>query len=450
MPRAWPVAASVALAIVASGAEGSFALWRFWQQGVPLGEVFNLNIDAITNWWFHGLRTDGLPRCFWWVPQHSMAYALGLIALALVNAAGSGAPTAAIVLAGAALGGSTMMNPFVGGIFSLVWGGAVVVDAARQDGFIRRVARHGFAIVPVALALGWVMGNRMAEGGGSALQFGWLIGDARNAPLVTLALALGPAIAAAAVGLLAPGRRPPGPILLAASSLMLLYFARLHVDQAWIGFRAGQLFMIATALIARGFVAPGVWRRIAMATAVVALLAGAPTTVIDVYNAQDVTNVSESPIGPWTVIISRDQQEGLRWLRQATPARAIVQVEPLVRDRSTWSLIPSFAERRMAAGRPISLLGGTADKSEYAEKSARVRAMYKPSPRTLGPAIAPHRLRVDRHRERIAYPDGRPNSTCPGPLRACSRTRKSRSSGAVAPTHTPPCSDDSARTSAPR
>jgi len=64
VPRAGPVAAAVALAIVASGAEGSFVLWRFWHTGVPLGDVRNLNIDAIANWWYHGLRTDALPRCF--------------------------------------------------------------------------------------------------------------------------------------------------------------------------------------------------------------------------------------------------------------------------------------------------------------------------------------------------------------------------------------------------
>src|SRR6185369_4749967 len=142
-----------------------FALWRFWRAGAPLGEVRNLNIDALANWWPpHGLRIDGLQRCFWWVPQHSMAYALGLVALAIVNAAGSAAPTGAIALAGLALAGAAMMNPFVGGIFSLVWGCAIAIDAARSGDFVRRVARHALAAVPVALALAWCAGNQMVEG----------------------------------------------------------------------------------------------------------------------------------------------------------------------------------------------------------------------------------------------------------------------------------------------
>ena len=410
LPYAWPVASGVTLAIVASSAEGSFALWRYWQRGIPLSEVRNLNIDAIANWWFQGVRTDGLQRCFWWVPQHSMAYALGLVALAVANAAGSAAPRSAIVLAGAALGGSTMMNPLVGAIFSLVWGTAVVLDAARSGAFVPRVARHALAAIPVVGALGWVMLNRMAEGGGSALQFGWL-GDARNSPVLTLFVSLGPALVCAILGI-ALGRvgRIAAPALLAGLALLLLFFARLNVDPAWIGFRSGQLFLIAVpALIARGFVTSGTRKWIAVLGASLAIVAGVPTTAIDTFNAQDTSNVTESPVGPWTVVISPAEQSGLAWLRRSTPQTAIVQMEPLVRARSTWSLIPSFAERRMAAGRPISLLGGTADGTEYAERSARVRTIYETADAREARDAA-RALRIDYlwvgNAERTAYPSG--------------------------------------------
>jgi hypothetical protein len=410
LPYAWAIASGVTLAIVAASAEGSFALWRFWQTGIPLSEVRNQNIDAIANWWFHGVRTDGLQRCFWWVPQHSTAYALGLIALAAVNVAGSAGTIPAIALAGLALGGATMMNPFVGAVFALVWGLTVTVDAVRSGAFLRRILRHAVAAVPVAAALGWVMLNRMAEGGGSALQFG-LLGDARNAPWITLALALGPALSMAAIGLFATRvGRILAPALLAGIALVLMYFVRLNVDPAWISFRAGQLFLVAVpALIARGFVATGAARRIAITAAVLAILAGTPTTAIDLYNAQDTSNVSASPIGPWTVVITPDQVAGLEWLRRSTPQTAIVQMEPTIRERRTWSLIPSFAERRMAAGRPISLLGGTSDGSEYAERSLRVRTMYETGDARQAWDIA-RALRIEYiwvdDTERAAYPSG--------------------------------------------
>lgn len=84
-------------------------------------------------------------------------------------------------------------------------------------------------------------------------------------------------------------------------------------------------------------------------------------------------------------------------------------MEPLVRERNTWSLIPSFAERRMAAGRPISLLGGTSDGSEYAERSARVRTMYETGDVRQAWNLA-RTLRIDYiwvdATERRAYPSG--------------------------------------------
>ena len=441
LPRAWPVAGGVATAIVASSAEGAWALWRFWQRGVPLAEVRNLNIDALANWWPpHGLRIDGLARCFWWVPQHSMAYALGLLALAIVNAAGSAGSLGAVAMAGLALGGATLMNPFVGGVFSAVWGAAVLIDAARSRDFVRRATRHALAAVPVLLAVGWCVGNQMVDGAGGALQIGWL-GEARNAPVWSLLLSLGPALAAALLGVIppeggsygtsseppvvsalgrswtspeAPGvsafRRKLASLLLVVASLGLMYFVRLDVDHSWVGFRAGQMVLVAVpGLIAAGLASRGGWRRVSVGVSIAVLLIGAPTTIIDVYNAQDITNFSPSPNGPWTVTVTPDETQGLEFLRRVTPPGAVVQMDPLARERSTWSLIPSFAQRRMAAGRPISLLGGTEDSSEYGQRSARVKTLYETTSGQDAADIA-HALRIDYlwvdRTERAAYPAG--------------------------------------------
>lgn len=407
VPRASAVAASVALAIVASSAEGAYALWRLWRHGASLAGVRDLNIDAITSWWFSALRVDGLQRCFWWVPQHSMAYALGLVALATANAAGSGASVGAIAIAGLALGGSAMMNPFVGGIFSLAWGLAVLIDAARRPDAIARISRHAVAVVPVALALAWCAANQMVEGAGGTLQFGWL-GDARHAPVAAVLLSLGPALAPAVPGVLARTREhvSSAAACLAGLSLAALYLVRLNVDFSWVGFRAGQMFLVALpALTSRGLAAKGRWCMAAVVTSLVALLLGTPTTLIDAYNAQDISNFSESPNGPWTITVTRAERDALEWLRRTTPVTTIVQMDPTARDRRTWSLLPSLAERRMAAGLPISLL----DVPEYHEKSAMVKRMYETPDAAEAWAIA-MRLRIDYiyvdRVERGAYPVG--------------------------------------------
>ena len=411
IPRAWSVASGVGLAILASSAEGTWALWRFWRRGAPLDEVRYLNIDALTAWWPpHGLRIDGLQRCFWWVPQHSMAYALGLVAL--TTAAAGGTSLAASAVAGVALGGATLMNPFVGGMFSLVWGVTMLTAAVRSGEFVRRLVRHSVAVIPVVLAIAWCVANQMVEGAGSALQFGWL-GEARNSPALSLALSLGPAILAALAGVVPPRgafRRTLPALALALVSLLLMHLVRLDVDRAWVGFRAGQMFLVAApALIAVGLAGAGIRRRIAVALALAAFVIGAPMTIIDTYNAQDVTNFAESPNGPWTVTVTTDETQGLEFLRRVTPAGAIVQMDPLARERSTWSLIPSFAQRRMAAGRPISLLGGTENASEYGERSLRVRRMYETANAKEAWDVA-RALRIDYvwidRIERAAYPGG--------------------------------------------
>ena len=83
-----------------------------------------------------------------------------------------------------------------------------------------------------------------------------------------------------------------------------------------------------------------------------------------------------------------DTQAALRWIREHTPADAVVQMSIEPSGRETWTLMPTFAERRMAAGKPISLL----PVPEYQERSAQADAMY----RTLDPAEAVRLARVLR------------------------------------------------------
>ena len=88
-----------------------------------------------------------------------------------------------------------------------------------------------------------------------------------------------------------------------------------------------------------------------------------------------------------------------------TPETAIVQMEPIVRAREHWTLIPSFAGRRMAAGLPISLL----PQPEYLEASEQVKAIYASDDAGEASAIA-RRLRIDYlyvdATDTAAYPDG--------------------------------------------
>jgi len=203
-----------------------------------------------------------------------------------------------------------------------------------------------------------------------------------------LLLSLGPVLIPAALGLIARtgvsfSRLLPS-VVLVGISLAVMHLVRLRVDTAWVPFRAGQMLLVVIpALIARGLAAdrPRVLRVTAVTVCVLALAIGAPTTIIDARNAQDVDDLDAGPGFHWTLVLHPEEEQALHWIRTMTPPNALVQMEPTVRDRDTapggwgerWSLIPSFAERRMAAGLPISLMRVP----EYAEKTSLVRTAYQ-------------------------------------------------------------------------
>jgi hypothetical protein len=180
-------------------------------------------------------------------------------------------------------------------------------------------------------------------------------------------------------------------------------------DDAWVGFRAGQILLLMLPVLLARFLwtlrsSPG-GPLLTIAAIVAILVAGLPTTVIDEFNAQDIHNTHMGSGFRWTVTLSPAQQEALDWIRTRTPENAIVQMEPIVRGRDEWSLIPSFAERRMAAGVPISLLAVP----DYAERSKEVQRLFETGDATAAAGIAHHwrigYIYVDQT-DREAYPAG--------------------------------------------
>jgi hypothetical protein len=369
---------AVVLAVVAASSEGLYAWWELYSRGRPLAGVTDLNIDAMSSWRLNGLRVDSLVRSMWYNPQHSMSAALGLLAMPVAGTAGIAAPIGAIALAGIALALSTTFNPFIGGLFSLIYGAVIAVDAIRSRQ-MKPVLFHAIAAALVGLAVVWCITNDMVEGAAGVVLYG-LGGYARNRPFATLMMSLGPLVVPAVLGLwlpwLLPRRAWPavaGTIL----GLLVFYFVRLSVEGSYIGFRAGQLLQLALPGLAALFFAR-LWRperKWRVATAAIAgtlLIIGLPTTLIDTYNAQDIGNRRMGPGFRWTVTLTPEEQEAYRWMRTQTPRDAIVQMDPIAHGRETWSQLPTFAWRRMAAARPISLM----DIPEYTERSRKAHRIY--------------------------------------------------------------------------
>jgi hypothetical protein len=267
--------------------------------------------------------------------------------------------------------------------------------------------------------------NEVGEGAGDVLHFGFW-GPARNATLLTFLMQFGPILIPMAVALWPRGLRSFAqlwPAITGATlAIAIMHLVTLTVDQSWVGFRAGNLFLVtAPALVAYGFVRlrTAGFERLAWSLAAIVVATGLPTTVIDAYNTQDVTNRhlwrdaerargANVPFDPateyrWTLIITPEEWEALAWIRSNTPADAVVQAEPVVRGRETWSLIPTFAERRMATGTALPLLA----RPIYDERNQIVKGIYAGSDPRLAwqqaRALGIEYLYVD-DTERTVYP----------------------------------------------
>ena len=394
----WPltVALAVALTTLAASAEGLAGIADIIRRGLPLAELRDLNIDAIAAWAFKGLRIDNLPRTMWYTPQHGFSCALGLLSVPIALVAGARARPMAIALAGCALGASIAFNPLLGAVFCAVYGITVLVDTWTTRATIGALFMHAIAVVPVAAALAWCTWNQVGEGANAALHFGFW-GLARNGTILGFLLQFGPLLIPMLLAFL-PDTSLPWKACVAAAAgvviaILVMHLLALTVDLAWVGFRGGNIFFVfAPALIARGLIVLSHRRPpLAVATVAVVLLSGLPTTVVDAYNTQDVENrhlsrdaerVRTGPVAfqpdaefHWTLVLTKAECDALEWIRTMTPPQAIVQFEPAVRGRETWSLIPSFAERRMATGNALALLPTPA----YAERNDRVRRIYASS-----------------------------------------------------------------------
>lgn len=379
---AWPFATALAVALtfLCPSAEGLAAIVDLLRRGRPLSELRDLNIDAVASWAFKGVRVDNLPRAMWYNPQHSISCALGLLSLPIVLWSRLSARVSTILLAGVALAASVAFNPLLGASFCGIYGLTVLVTTLQTRAPVSVLFRHAVAAVPVGAALAWCALNEVGDGAGQYLVIG-LWGDARHATLLNMALQLGPILLPMAIGFWARSHVPfttmwPATIGVGIG-VALMHLVALTVNPAWVPFRGGQIFLVVAApLVTRALVWLWDSGRRAAAGVVVALVVvgGLPTSIIDEYNTQDVTNFNMSPGAEfhWTMKVTPPELAAFEWIKANTAPDAVVQAEPISRGREYWSYTATFGERRMASGNALSLVNEFA----YEEHNRQIELIY--------------------------------------------------------------------------
>ena len=382
--RSASAAAGVAFVVLSSSFEGLYAMADFIRNGAPIAAVRNLNIDAISRWVFQGIPIDGLQRLLFYQPHHAVGYGIGLVGLLAIARRTRARDAAAFFIAGTCLGLSVAISSFAGLMLTVAAaiheGVAVIRSVDFRRAFVHAVA----AAIPLAIGTGLTFILKYVDNSGAVVAFELNRMAARGFWWNTF-LSFGPVLLLCLAALPALRLERRGLAIFAAltASCLVFYFfinVRDHQD-VYVGWRVGHfMFMAATVVIAILFerlqASPPALRPFAWGAVAIIGLMGLPTTVIDVYNTQDITNFNEAPAGPWTLRLTPDDLQVFDWLKHNTEPTAIVQVDPVPRDPSSWAYLPAFGERRMAAGLPISMI----PLAKYQEASHEVRQIFDEPP----------------------------------------------------------------------
>jgi hypothetical protein len=386
--RPWAAAAACVGVLFCSSFEG---LERIWTLDIPLefaklrDSLRSVNIDAVGNWFYQGMKIDGLHRALLWQPQHQVGYLLGFSALLLLMQARDCSRAALLFLAGVFLGLSMLLSSPAAAMLAAV--------AAAYETFRLIQARQWKAFVPCAVAAAVPMAAALALSAG--LQY--VDTQAPGNPLVTFGvnrlathrvwltifLNFGPVVIVALAGTAAAawrgmlGRFVPVFITVVVSALFYVLVDVPDHGGVYVAWRASHLIFMALAALC-GFAlqewwAQGGWARWTMTgVAAIVALAALPTVLIDIYNAQDVDNREMGPGFRWTVVLSPSELEGLHWIKQHTPPSARVQIEPYSRNRDAY-YVTAFGERRMSGGLPTGLI----PLAKYEKISGDLQKLYQ-------------------------------------------------------------------------
>jgi hypothetical protein len=382
--RPWAAALGVAFVILSTSFEGLYALFDFSSKEVPISEVRNLNIDAISRWYFQGIPIDGLQRLLFYQPHHIVGYTAGLLGLLALAVRTRPVDAAAFAVSGVCLGLSIAISSFAGLMVTVA---AMLYELAGvlrtrdiKRGFIHALA----AAIPLAASVAMVYGLGYVDRSGAVVelvvnrvavhQFWWVTFLSMGPVILVTALAV-PALMSERRGLSILGA-------LAVTSVFFYFFVNVRDHQdVYVGWRVGHfLFMAAAVVVAvlleRLSASTSATQPVQWAVLVVAFLAGLPTTAIDIYNTQDITNHNQAPGFRWTLLLRPDELEAFDWIAKNTAPESLFQVDPMARDSETWAYLPAFAERRMAFGLPISMV----PLAKYQQGSEAIRKIYEEPP----------------------------------------------------------------------
>ncbi len=299
------------------------------------------NIDGLTRWLWGLPQIDTLLRSLLYTPQHLLSLAFVLLFLVFVDEDKERPWLLSLLLAL-----SLAASFFVGGILLLSRAlhvlGREGRRLVRRDltllAFLRDLGRH-FLLPLFILALSAVL--RMVSSAGSGIVVKPL---GPRQVFILLGLNLGLLAVSGTWGLLATrfGSRTFVAILLCVS-IFLLLTVRIAGFESDVSLKAGLIVILALALLTCRLGEIPRAGRFAVPLALLVLIPGSLTAILDIRNSADVRNAR------FTSYVGAEEMGMLEWVRENVPKGRIVQNFPAARAWN-FSTIPAFAGRPMAIG----------------------------------------------------------------------------------------------------
>ena len=380
--KPWAAASGVAFVILSTSFEGLYVLFDYSSKDLPISRVRDLNIDAISRWYFQGIPIDGLQRLLFYQPHHIVGYCIGLIGLLALSVRTRVVDPAAFAVSGVCLALSIAISSFAGLMVTVAAMLFEFIAVVRSLDWMRGVKHAIAAAIPLAASVGLVYGLGYVDRSGAVVEFVVNRVAVHRFWWVTL-LSFGPILVVTALAIPALMSERRGLSILGALALTSIGFyffvnVRDHQD-VYVGWRVGHfLFMSAAVVIGvlleRVNSRPSAWQPLQWAAIAIALMAGLPTTIIDIYNTQDITEHGEAPY--WTMMLRPDELQAFDWIKKNTRPDAVFQVDPMIRFLDGWAYLPAFAERRMAVGFPISMI----PLAKYQQGSEAINLIFEEAP----------------------------------------------------------------------
>ena len=380
--RPWAAAAGAAFVILSTSFEGLYVLFDFSTKNVPIGAVKNLNIDAISRWYFQGIPIDGLQRLLFYQPHHIVGYCIGLIGLLALAVRTRAVDPAAFAISGICLALSIVISSFAGLMVTVAAMLFEFVAVVRSFDWMRGIKHAIAAAIPLAASVGIVFWLGYVDRSGAVVElivnpvaihrFWWVTLLSFGPIIVVTALAI-PALMSERRGLSILGA-------LAVTSIAFYFFVNVRDHQdVYVGWRVGHFLFMSSAVVIGVLLEyvharPSTWQPMQWAAIAIALLAGLPTTIIDIYNTQDISEHGEAPY--FTMMMRPDELQAFDWIQKNTRPESLFQVDPIVRAVDSWAYLPAFAERRMAIGLPISMV----PLAKYQQGSEAINLIFEESP----------------------------------------------------------------------